>query len=79
MQNLDDQKQFLIAQMKQKQKQILASEGEYKSDEEPDHDFLIPAIQTKPTQTVSNKQKILMAVSENVFYDRQLFIYNNLW
>ena len=57
-------------------------EGEYKSDEE-DKDFLIPVINSKHINTnqAIDKQKLMLAMSENVFCEenKHSILQNNLW
>jgi len=68
--------------MKMKQEKIRLIEGEYKSDEE-DKDFLIPVINSKHINTnqAIDKQKLMLAMSENVFCEenKHSILQNNLW
>ena len=65
-----------------KQEKIRMIEGEYKSDEE-DNDFLIPVINSKHINInqAIDKQKLMLAMSENVFSDenKHTELQNNLW
>lgn len=59
----------------------MIKEGEYHSDEDHDASFLIP-IASPNDQHIEveiEKQKLMMAASENIFSDNQMFIYNNVW
>jgi hypothetical protein len=59
----------------------LINEGEYHSDEEYESNFIIP-IANKPVPDLDGqweKQRLMMAASENIFSDNQMFIYNNVW
>ena len=68
--------------MKMKQEKIKMIEGEYQSDDE-DKDFLIPVINSKHINTnqVIDKQKLMLAMSENVFCEenKHASLQNNLW
>lgn len=67
--------------MRVEQKKILINEGEYHSDEDHESNFLIPVAKSLGPEMDGQweKQKLMMAASENIFSDNQMFIYNNVW
>jgi endo-1,4-beta-D-glucanase Y len=86
MQHIEDQREYLVNDMLQRRKQLIRVEGDYKDQPKFDPSYLIPAINSKNTTQLSeqsqkalqDKQRLLMAISENVFSENYFF-YFHLW
>ena len=84
MKSFHEQKMYLTATMKMERNVIRMTEGEYKSEDEFDENYLIPVINVKnPQGTIKSaqldKQRLVMAFSESVFSGSNSFLYQNLW
>ena len=60
---------------------IKQTEGHYSEDEDYDKDFLIPTIPSRisTNQSFVDKQRLVMALSDNVFSFKNKFLYRDLW
>lgn len=76
---LEEQRTYLNNKLTQELNDIQKAEGEYKDDEHYDQDYLIPALHKSNSSTGIDKQKLVMALSDNVFTVKSNFLYKDLW
>ena len=77
---MEEQRSYLNQRMNIETNSIKKTEGNYSEDEDYEKDYLIPTIQSKVTNpNLIDKQRLVMALSDNVFSFKTKFFYRDLW
>lgn len=77
---MEKQRAYLNQRITMETNQIKQTEGNYSEDEDYDKDYLIPTVQSRSTNpNLVDKQRLVMALSDNVFSFKSKFLQRDLW